>query len=40
MERTWTNATIIKQIWWNERGQMQPSLNRFGGMNVDKCTNH
>jgi len=19
---------------------MQPSLNRFDGMNVDKCTNH
>ena len=39
-EWMWTNATIIKHIWRNERGQIHQSLNIFGGMNVDKSTNH
>ena len=30
----------VPYAWRNECGQMQQSLNIFGGMNVDKCNHH
>ena len=30
----------VPYAWRNECGQMQPSLNRFDGMNVDKYNHH